>query len=1057
MRIPVSDSARRVSMKACLLVGICTSIIPQTASAQEAQPATAVDEQSIPPADAANTPPDEQIVVTGSRIARAGYDTLEPATTVDSAYLETRGITNVAEALTTTPSFGLGQTATGNQGSYNAGQAFVDRFSLGSARTLTLVNGRRFVSTNAPSVQGNVVGTPAPAGLQVDLNAIPSILIDRIDNLSIGGAPAYGSDAIAGVVNIILKQKYQGLKVTALSGITELGDNFRANVSALAGTNFAGGRGNIMIAGSYDRSEGLLSSSRERVRKGYGYQSNPLATSAAAAIPGRTFATDGRVNTAIPFNTGNTDGIPNAVLIQNTRIGVLTAGGVVSPIGALLGADTRVRGFGATGNTRLQFDTEGNLVPYDPGMPFSSTYASGGDGFTLFNTDPLLATVERYNLNANASFEATDNLTLFVEGSYYRGKAQEEVDQGPYNSGLFSTDRGNNQAALIFSTANPFLTQQARNQLNALGVTQFQVQRVNMDLTNGASRSDNQVYRIVTGLTNDFNVMGKEFRLDASFNYGRTNGNYYVTALNQQNFVNALNVKLDGTGKIVCDPTPAFNGVPGGVNPTADAACVPLNLFGDGRRSQAALEYVTQSTRARSALEQTVASVNLSTSELVRLWSGPVGFSIGAEARREFGSFTPDPLDAAGKGRFAPIASVSGSFNTKEVFGELAVPLVSRENHVPLIHSLEVEGRARYVDNSVNGGFWTYTGGARYQPFLGLTFRGNYTRSLRAPSTLELFLPPAVSSGFFPDPCDSRNITGGTNPAIRQRNCAAFFTTYGINPTSFTSIAVNANAPMLSGGNQNLNNEAANAYTFGIVFNPSFMPKLSLAVDWNRIKVVGNIVALSPTAIAQGCYDNPDFDIANPDAGNSFCTMFTRDRGGERNGQIVSSSTNPGVRSSYVNGGYILLKALTATMSLRDLDLGMDGTKLSLNSNFYYVDQLCQSDNLVTVICTQGTTNSPRWTGQFGAVLSNGPFSLFGEVNYRPGTKYDLNFTNETRDILSIGSMTTTNAAIAYDDRDNGFTMRLSVNNALNAIPPYPSTVGDMLGRRFLLSVGKSY
>lgn len=997
-----------------------------------------------------------EVVITGSRIVRAGFDTLEPATTVASEYLENRGVTNIGDALRATPSFGAGQTPEGNQGSFAAGQTYVDRFALGSARTLTVVNGRRFVSTNAPSAQGNQTGSNAPAGLQVDLNAIPSIMIERIDNLSIGGAPAYGSDAIAGVVNVILRKKYDGLRVTAATGITDYGDNFRANLAALAGRNFADGRGNVMIAASYDRSDGVRGERRPRNRAGYGFQANPNATSAAALIPGRTPANDGRVNTSIPFNTGNADGIPNSVLIANQRIGSITPGGVLMNAAGTFGADLRVTGFGPN-NQRLQFANDGTLVPYNPGSPFSSTFASGGDGWPFYLADAILADVERYSGNLNATFDVNDDLQLFLESSYFRGIGRELADQGPYNSPLFG-NRTISTGALLFSASDPRLTQQARDLLTSYGVTQFSLSRVSLDLANNKAQSKNEVYRVVGGFTQNLNLMDRSFKLEGSLNFGRTDGEYKVTELVQQNLVNALNVRRDASGAIVCDPNPAFNVSPGPVAPRADAACVPLDLFGNGRRSQAAFDYVTKLTQSRSQLEQSIASINLSTPELFRLWAGPIGFSMGFEARREFGSFNPDPLTRVGGTRFAAISAVKGSFHTKEVFGELAVPLVSPDNNIPLIHSLEAEGRWRYVDNSVNGGFWTYTGGGRYQPFQDLTLRGNYTRSLRSPSVLELFSPEAATTATFPDPCHTANLTAGTRPAVRQANCAAFYRAYGIDPAAgFVSNANNATIPQRIGGNPNLENESSDAYTFGFIYNPSFLPKLSVAVDWNRIKVNGGIVSLSAAAIAQGCYDNPDFDASNPDAGNEFCTLFKREKGGQRNGQIVADPLNPGVTTSFINGGFILFKALTTSVNLRDIDLPIWDTQLSLNGNFYYLDEFCRSDNLITTTCTQGTTTNPRYTAQFGGVLTKGPFSLFAELNYRPSSKYDLTFNQESRDILKLGDLATVNTAIAYTNDEHGWNVRLAVTNAFDAKPLYPSTVGDSLGRRYLLSFGKTF
>jgi outer membrane receptor protein involved in Fe transport len=404
------------------------------ATAADADKAAATEETS----DESKTKVDEektmdQVVVTGSRIRRAGFDTLEPAITVSQEYIGKRGITNVADALNELPGFGVGVTPEGGQSSFGVSQNFVNRFGLGTQRTLTLINGRRVVSSNAPSIFG-----PANAGLQVDLNIIPTQMVDRVENLAIGGAPTYGSDAIAGVVNVITKTDYEGLNVGATYGITERGDGQRYNGNALYGMNFADGRGNFTVSGSFDTVDGVVSTERERFANGFSFQPNPLASDIAANQAGRLPGSDGRVNPNIPFNTGNTDGIPNAVLIRNNRFFTFTAGGLLlQPTGAVNLASGLLRGFGANNRTYLQFDSSGNIVPFNPGVNFGNNNASGGDGFNLATTAPLTNDLDRATFNTNAHFDLTDNIRVYAEGTYYKAKAQEIVDQSIYNVNLF--------------------------------------------------------------------------------------------------------------------------------------------------------------------------------------------------------------------------------------------------------------------------------------------------------------------------------------------------------------------------------------------------------------------------------------------------------------------------------------------------------------------------------------------------------------------------------------------------------------------------------------------
>jgi outer membrane receptor protein involved in Fe transport len=985
---------------------------------------------------------DGEILVTGSRISRAGYDTLEPAIVVSSEYLTQRSLTNVADALNELPGFGVGVNPDGNQSGFGVGQNFVNRFALGSPRTLTLVNGRRFVSTNAASIFGN---TP---GLQVDLNVIPTQLVERVENIAVGGAPVYGSDAIAGVVNVILKRNFEGVSIRGLGGITQRGDNGRYNVSVLAGHNYGGGKGNITLAASYDKANGVLAGTRGIFRDGIGTGTNPLAGSATALLPGRTPATDGRVSTNVPFNTGNADGIPNSLYIRNTRIFSLTAGGLLLPAtGATTLANGLPRGFG-TANTLVQFDSSGNLVPFNPGIPFGAQNASGGDGFNLVGTtSQITSELERVTGNVIANYELTSNVEAFFEGTYYFARGRELIDQSIYNATLF----GGLSAPLTFSATDPRLTQQARTQLASLGVTSFRVSRASTDLVNNNASSDTNVYRGVIGLRGDTRLLDRKFTYEVSANYGRSSAYFFANVLNQQNFVNAINN---------CNPNPTINAAPGTIRPVADAACVPLDIFGANRSSAAARAYVTGRTTARSIIEQQVYSANFGSSELLHLWSGDVGFNIGLEHRVESAKFLPDAFQIAGRGRSVPIGGNAGSFSTKEASGELLVPLVSPDNNVPLIHALDVEAKGRYVDNTVNGGFWAYTFGGRWQPIRGIAFRGNYTRSLRAPSIVELFTPVSPAFNTFPDPCDSTLIASGPNPTVRARNCAAFFSSYGLNGATFQSQARVATVPVTSGGNLALNNEEGRAYTFGIVFEPRFIPRFRATVDWNRIRITGNIASLTPTNIAEGCYDNPNFNTSDVDNANSFCSLIRRDRSSDasRNGQLSLENTRPAILGSFVNGAFIEMKGLTADAEYSiPLDgLGITNSVLNLNGNMYYQHEFKQSNNGVTIVDLDKTLGYPKFQVQGNVAIAVGDFAANFQANYQSAQQFDRTFNAETRDILGVGKYWLFNLSLAANIAEKS-QMRFTVSNLLDRDPPFPLTTNglgiyDYLGRRFAVS-----
>ena len=401
------------------------------------------------------------------------------------------------------------------------------------------------------------------------------------------------------------------------------------------------------------------------------------------------------------------------------------------------------------------------------------------------------------------------------------------------------------------------------------------------------------------------------------------------------------------------------------------------------------------------------------------------------------------------------ILANGGSFNTDEAFGELSIPLVSPSNNIPLINKLEVEAKGRYVDNTVNGGFTTYTFGGRYSPVRDLQLRGNYTRSLRAPAIVELFTTRTPLFSAFNDPCDSINAGSGANPAARTRNCAAFFADYGINGATFSSVARSATQPALTGGDPNLDNEVAKSYTFGAVFQPTFIPRFRAAVDWNRIKITGNIANLSAADIAAGCYDNNNFDITNVDDANQFCSRFDRVRGGPNNGQLVSDAANPGLRLGFTNGAFILFKGLTAEADYNfPVNVFGSTTTIDIGGSFFYLDTLDVNNTGVVNDPNAGEIGNPKYSGQLNLGLSTGDFGLDVQGNYTGRAKFNLLNTVETQDILKIKDYWTFNLSASYKFKPETF-IRFNVSNLFDRQPPFPvngAGTYDTLLRRFTVS-----
>jgi iron complex outermembrane receptor protein len=722
----LGGTALRSLTAAGLLMALATPAAAQqaqsdTTTAADAQPqagpieATTARKTTVPTAVAQ----DDAIVVTGSRIKRPNFESLEPSVVINSASIEQRGYQTVADALNEQPTFGVpGASPVGaaQGGAFGSGQNFVNFLGLGSQRTLVLVNGRRFVSSNTASIFG-----PTATGLQVDLNSINTKLIDRVETIAIGGAPIYGSDAIAGTVNIILKRDYQGLDLDAQNGISERGDAREFRVRALAGHNFLGGRGNITLAGEYNTTKGLLFSDRAQTDQGNFYSDCPATNT---------------VNTQclyprLSYPALSPYGIPN----------ISRSAYVLSPqqSAAFGGFQTGV--LDAKGNP-LRFDAGGNLVPINfgtlTGSPGIFNQFSNGD-YDINSTSQLLTDTKRYNLNAVAQVQLTPNIRVFGEGWYAYSKGTNLRAQPIYNTRLFGPV-GDPAGPIAISINNPFLTDAARATIAAqlpAGRNTFYLTRANTDIRSGRASSATTLYRGVFGIDGNYNFGWRKWTFEAVANYGHSKTVGYEPEIDFRNFSNAVNATRDASGNIVCAP-----GYTNSTDQTISSTCAPLNLFGSGQASQAAVDYVSAIARPVGVNKQTVYTVSTS-GPLFHLPGGDFSVAAGFEHRKESTTFDPGSYyrgASNGDGTYTSfgqdslINPLKGSYHTNEVFGEARAALISPSNHVPGIYSLELHGAARYVSHSTAGKDTTWTAEGRWGILRDIAVRANFTRAIRSSS-----------------------------------------------------------------------------------------------------------------------------------------------------------------------------------------------------------------------------------------------------------------------------------------------------------------------------------
>ncbi len=973
------------------------------------------------------------IIVTGTRIERTGVDTVQAATVTDEAEIERRAYTNVIEALQDTPGFApAANSQIGvSQGNLSVAQSFSNFFGLGSQRTLTLVNGRRFVSSN--SVSGT--GTTVSSGSQVDVNLIPVGLVERIETVAIGGAPVYGSDAIAGTVNFILKDDYEGLELTAQATISDQGDAANQVVRGLFGLNFMEGRGNIVLGAEYVRQEGLILSER---------------------FPALFLLASG--------NTNRTDGLPALVPIEQV-FALFTEGGLPLDGGAVLPFDpfliTANGGPVSDSNPPLQFGPEGNLVPFIRGANFFNNSAglirNGGDGVNAGDHRLLLSPNERWLLNAIGNFDVTENINFFFEGSYAH-------TSGTKLSDLFQfAAPGVGGPTLTFGVDNPFLTPQARSILIANlppappgGVQTFRLNRNLNDIVDSRpSKTELDVYRIVAGVRGEFGAWGQTLNWDLAYNYGRSENTSEFNQINLTRFLQAIDVVSVG-GTIQC---------------RSGGACAPLNLFGEGAFSPAARDYVIDQGIGVGINELEEYTANLG-GRLPFGIAEPVAFNIGYQHRRESGSFTANDilnggLSLLGGAVAFPDAPERG-FNTDEVYGETVIALVDDEMGLPIARSLVFEGAVRYVSHSTAGGDITWSTGARFQPriggiFDGLTLRGVYTRAIRSPSIVELFLNSTPVARAGNDLCAPSRVNAGPNPTVRLANCtAALAAVGGPAPAAFVP-TTNINSPFgIVGGNPDLENEQARSWSAGLVWQPPAIPGLRINVDYSEIKVRGAISRFSLASAQAACYDSPNF----PNEG--ACDAFRRLTAAEAAAQTAATGRPrvvgdiaDGYLESFFNSAIIDFAGIIGEADYRVRVPNIGGSAepgaLRFNVKVFYIDRFrSQASGAAPILEASGTLGTPRWriNGRVGYAFD--PFDLDVNVIWTDSTVLDPNATIEdlAPEINNVPSYTLVNAAFGIRI-DDAFRLQFSVRNLFDRDVPFPGIVNsaygifDPIGRSF--------
>jgi iron complex outermembrane recepter protein len=762
----------RISLKKTMLLGSVGSGLVLCAMALSA---TTFAQDAAKPDDAAA----ETIVVTGSRIARPDLETSSPIAVVGAAEFQLSGTVNVENVLNDLPQVIPGLNS--NSNNPGDGTTTVDLRGLGASRNLVLVNNRRYINSGI--------------GQTVDLNTIPAELIDRVEVVTGGRSAVYGSDAISGVINFVLKKNFQGALASANYRLTAKGDGSVFDTNAVIGGNFDDGKGNATLSVGYVKRSAVFQDQRS-------FTTQTLADNG----DGTTFFGGSGSIPQLRYSVGG----------LNTRLGLA--------------------------GTQIKFDSPTAV----------STYDAARDQFNFAPDNYLQVPQERFLFAAQAHYEINDHAKPYIEAQFVNNRVDTQLAPTP-----ISNATGGAISTHVFSPFLPANVRTALQAIDAAqtgiaqndGYVTANYGRRLVEVGDRQSLNDRNAFRIVAGIEGD--ITG-DWKYDGYYLYSRTrntetqNGNTSKSRFQASTKTVFLN---EATGATSLSPLAGF--VLACADATARASgCAPANIYGAGQISAAAAKYLSIGTSNSEIAETQVASGYVSNGNLFNFGYGaePVGIAIGAEwrseAARTINDFALSSGDVVG---FNGGESTRGRYSVKEIYSELVVPIAA---DIPGINLLEVNGAARYADySSAVGTAFTWTLGGRYKPIPDVTLRGQYARAIRAPNVGELFLGNSQNFPTVVDPCQAAS--AATNAAVR-----AICISTGVPAALVGTTLGSGNSQIQStvGGNANLTEERTTTFTVGVLLQPQFIENFSLAVDYFDIKVKDFISTVGAQNIVDLCY-----------------------------------------------------------------------------------------------------------------------------------------------------------------------------------------------------------
>ncbi|MFQ6371483.1 TonB-dependent receptor domain-containing protein [Shewanella sp. YIC-542] len=806
----------------------------------------------------------------------------------------------------------------------------------------------------------------------VDVNTIPSAWVDKVEIITGGASAIYGADAVTGVVNFILKKNINGLEFNASIGSADDTDFSKKRASFSYGTDIDNGRGNIAFSAEYSGQNSLHAMDREQTSGSYASMKNNAV---------------GRVDDNNPNN-------PDKIYTPNSGYYAIANDGRFQ-----------------LGDVWKKINADGTISDVNLGSNVYNYYCTDCDSINLNQFDELQPKFERYNVNFKGNYDVTADDSVYFEAKYVRSDAT-----------------NNSQPAFFFfnpkntvSIDNAFMDPMLKQMMQDEGVTSLTINRFMTDTGLRVENDTRETQRYVLGMEG---TVATDWNYDVYAVYGQTD----LTRENQNNliydnYINALDAIKDADGNIVCRSEDARS-----------EGCAPINIFGYGAPSQSAINYINVDLTGTSVIKQTVLGGNITNSGIYELPAGYVGFSTGVEYRKEESAIhEPDyPKETF----FNSLGEDKGSFNVKEVYAELSIPLLA---DLPLIRQLDLDVAARYADYSSIGSATTWKTGLNWEVSDELRMRTTYSRAIRAPNISELY--GAASQTYFgiSDSCKLENLNQLADSATRRKNCADL----GI-PADFDSDYDGAYVEGLQSGNHDLAPEKSTSYTLGAVFQPNAVSGLSISVDYWNISIDDAISSIGAQDIIDKCLDS------ETGIDNQYCQLITRDSSSHEITLIQRHSLN---LAKLEASGVDLDLGYEMDLGKGTLFTSLIATKQIRNRKYSFQDDPSQYEDYVGVVGT------PEWEANIDLKYSldnwqaNWRTRVIDSVSLYTPQEIDRNANPNT--LMSYATYAISDMSVGYKF-DNGLGLKVGVDNVFDRDLPF-GTSGTGSGSAMYDNVGRYY